>query len=118
MFKIEGTTITLTRGDTFVCTVGMKRKSTGQAYTPTSGDSIRFAMKRPVMTPTFDGYIDTEPVLEKSIPYDTCRLRIEPNDTKALPFGQYVYDIEITMEDGTVDTFIDTAKFILAPEVD
>lgn len=117
MFKIEGTTITLTRGDTFVCTVGMKRKSTGQAYTPTSGDSIRFAMKHPTMTPDFGAYTDSTPVLQKTIPYDTCRLRIEPNDTKTLPFGQYVYDIEITMEDGTVDTFIDTAKFILAPEV-
>lgn len=30
----------------------------------------------------------------------------------------YVYDIQVTMEDGTVDTFIDRARFIVTEEVE
>ena len=45
-------------------------------------------------------------------------LRINPADTKALGFGEYTYDIEITFANGDVDTFIHEARFILAPEVE
>ena len=46
-------------------------------------------------------------------------LDIIPNDTKRLPFGDYVYDVEITFGNtGRVYTFINNAKFKLAPEVD
>jgi hypothetical protein len=47
-------------------------------------------------------------------------LRLESEETKLLRAGgePYVYDIEITMEDGTVDTFIDRGKFIVTEEVD
>lgn len=115
MVNVQGTTITMTRGDTLVVLVSMKRGT--QTYTPTAEDSIRFALKRPNMTQNRGSYIDTDPIISKTIPYDTCQLRLEPTDTKNLQFGEYVYDIEITMEDGTVDTFIPQAKFILAPEV-
>jgi uncharacterized membrane protein YkoI len=44
-------------------------------------------------------------------------LELEPSDTKILDFGSYVYDIEITFKDGTVDTFITEANFKITPEV-
>jgi hypothetical protein len=44
-------------------------------------------------------------------------LVINPEDTKNLAFSSYVYDIELTKEDGTVDTFIDRAKIKITEEV-
>ena len=63
-------------------------------------------------------YKDIEPLILKEIPNDTLILELEPNDTKPLAFGTYVYDIQITFEDGTVDTFITEAMFKLTPEVE
>ena len=78
-------------------------------YTPVEGDSVRFAMK--------SSYEDTEPVLVKNIPIGTLKLVIEPDDTKKLPFGQYVYDVQITKASGEVDTFITKARLKLTEEV-
>ena len=56
-------------------------------------------------------------LIEKVIPNDTLLLHLLPTDTKELPTGKYVYDIELTNADGEVDTFIPEAKLILTPEV-
>ena len=94
---VNGTTIVLTRGDTLKSTIVIYDKN-GEQYTPVDGDAIRFAAK--------EKYTDYEPVILIDIPYDTCLLHVKPEDTKELDFGKYVYDIQITMNDGTVDTFI------------
>ena len=44
-------------------------------------------------------------------------LVIEPEDTKPLAFGKYVYDIELTKVTGEVDTFITKATLKLTEEV-
>ena len=44
-------------------------------------------------------------------------LEIAPEDTEPLPFGRYVYDIELTTADGTVDTFISKAIINICEEV-
>lgn len=107
MIRIDGTTITMTRGDTLSLTIGVKQGE--EDYQVQEGDVIRFAMKR--------SYSDAEPLIVKQIGTDDLALQLDPEDTKDLPFGSYVYDIEITMEDGTVDTFIAEAKIVLAKEV-
>lgn len=107
MYSIEGTKITLTRGDTFRAQVNIMEGEA--AYTPEAGDSIRFALKK--------SYSDAEPLILKSIPTDSLVLLIEPEDTKTLPFGNYVYDIELTKANGDVITFICKAKFKLTEEV-
>lgn len=43
-YNITGTTITLTRGDTFEALVSATKRD-GTQYIPVEGDSIRFAMK-------------------------------------------------------------------------
>jgi hypothetical protein len=60
------------------------------------------------------------PLIWKSIPNETLRLFLDAEDTKRLSVecSPYVYDIQITMADGTVDTFIDRGKFIVTEEVD
>ena len=109
MYKIEGNKITLTRGDSFYTTVGMKNRDTGEAYTPQEGDVIRFGMKKNVR--------DVNCVIEKVIPNDTLLLYLEPDDTHTLSVGNYVYDIELTYASGDKDTFINKEPFILVDEV-
>lgn len=107
-YSVSGTTITLTRGDTFRATVSIT-DSEGLPYTPSSTDRIRFAMNRT--------YNNTEPLILKEIPYDTLVLELDPEDTKGLPYGSYVYDIELTDVLGNVDTFITKARLVITEEV-
>ena len=111
MVSISGTTITITRGDTLDALVEIFQ-SDGSPYPVQSDDVIRFALKQK--------YSDREPLLRKIIPHDSMNLRLESEETKLLKAGglPYVYDIEITMADGTVDTFIERAKFVVTEEVD
>lgn len=109
MYEIIGNKIILTRGDSFYTEVGMKKKDTGEEYIPQEGDVIRFGLKKNAE--------HTDCIIKKTIPNDTRILHLEPNDTKNLPFGKYVYDIEITFANNDVDTFINNADFIIGTEV-
>lgn len=102
--SIEDNRITMTRGDTLRLQITMGRD--GEAYVPTEGDVIRFAVKHPTLNDSKTEYVDPEPLLMKTIPTDTLMLELESEDTKPLGFGRYDYDIQITFADGTVDTFI------------
>ena len=107
--KIKKTSITMTRGDTLRLVLSIN-DADGNIYTPVEGDYIRFALKK--------NYSDDDPLIVKEIPYDTLELRLDPEDTKKLeqPYD-YVYDIEITLTDGTVDTFISNARLSITEEV-
>lgn len=107
-YSVSGTTIVLTRGDTFKAKISIN-DSSGQPYIPVPGDTIRFAMKV--------NYEDVRPLLVIDIPIDTMLLILKPEDTKELAFGKYVYDIQITKANGDVDTFISKAQLKLTEEV-
>lgn len=111
-YRVDGTTIYLTRGDTFEARVEaiLPDSEGAEPYVPVKGDTVRFAMKA--------NYEDEEPLVVKNIPIDTMLLILTPEDTKGLPFGKYVYDIQITYADGRVDTFITKARLRLTEEVD
>ena len=113
--SIKDNTITLTRGDTLRVKVDIFKD--GDPYIPESEDSVRFAVKHKSMLGDKSDYTDTDPLINIQIPTDTLILTIEPEDTKDLGFGKYVYDVEITFSDGTVDTFITASPFILSEEV-
>ena len=115
-YSVKNNAITLTRGDTFIAQIALSLN--GEPYTPIEGDEIRFAVKHKTMTPTRSDYSDEEPLILVTIPNDTLILRLDPSDTKDLDFGDYVYDIQITFADGSVDTFITPTSFKLTPEVD
>lgn len=106
--SVSGTTITLTRGDTFMARIEIT-DSDGTTYAPVTGDSVRFAMKSKVE--------DVAPLLLVDIPISTMMLVIKPEDTKELAFGKYVYDIELTRVNGDVDTFITVSTLKLTEEV-
>lgn len=92
MLKITGTKIELTKGDTLQAQVTILQKDKPgdepTPYTPKEGDIVRFAMKK--------NYYDGAPLILKTIPNDSMILVLNPDDTAPLPFGDYVYDIEIT----------------------
>ncbi len=108
-YSVSGTTITLTRGDTFEALISIIQED-GNPYVPKEGDIIRFAMK--------SSYADETPLLVKDIPVSTMILVLEPLDTKKLNFGKYVYDIQLTTIEGKVDTFITKATIKITEEVD
>lgn len=105
---VNGNNITLTRGDSLILHVSMTRND--EPYTPSAGDSIRFALGR-------DKRGTSEPIILKNIDINDMTLRIDPEDTKTLSYGTYYYDIEYTSEEGYVDTFIGPSSFKLTEEV-
>jgi len=118
--KVTKNKIQMTRGDTFLAHIELERiiDNVKQEYIPEVGDAVRFAVKHKTMNPNKTEYLDNDPLILKNIPIDTMILILNPEDTKSLGFGEYVYDIQITMADGTVDTFITEEMFLLTPEVD
>ena len=108
MYKVDGTTVTLTKGDSFYAQIVIKNPA-GTTYTPQQGDSVRFALKK--------RYQDAEPLILKDISIDTMLLSLAPEDTKDLKVGEYVYDVELTKANGDVDTFVYEAQFNLTYEV-
>lgn len=106
---ISGDDITLTRGDTLFLQLSLTKD--GEPYVPQQGSVIRFAMKERYKDP------DDKVVLVKNIPIDTLLLEFEPEDTKSLIMKKtYVYDMELTDEDGHVDTF-KSGTFTIGEEV-
>ena len=111
--QVKKNLITMTRGDTLKLKVEIF-SSDGNGnivnYIPIEGDQIRFALK--------EKYNDEEPLILKEIPWNTMILHLLPEDTKELKQpSEYVYDIQITFTDGTVNTFIDRAHLRLTEEV-
>lgn len=106
MVSISNNDIKITRGDTLETTISIMTRG-GGAYVPSEGDAIRFAVKKK--------YADIQPLIVKEIPINTMVLRLESTETKKLATGKepYVYDVEITMANGTVDTFISGNIYII-----
>jgi len=105
--------ISLVRGDTAIFDIPLVNvDDEGQEtpYTPQEGEKLRFAMS------TKFGSKREEVLILKDIPLDTMVLKIEPEDTKPLPFGKYKYDIEFTDIAGNVTTVLE-ATFNITKEV-
>lgn len=115
MIRLNGNKIFMTRGDTLRLEVRVTVD--GEEYSPSDGDVVRFALKREAMNMQRSRYLDSEPLILKTIPNDTMTLELNPEDTKELGFGLYDYDIQITFADGDVSTFI-SDKLELMREVE
>lgn len=102
-------TITLTRGDTFRAKISILYPDDTE-YEPQEGDTVRFALKQNIKDPI--------PLIKKEVPIDSMVLTLNPEDTKLLDYGKYIYDVQLTKANGDVDTFITTATLKLTEEVD
>ena len=103
--------ITMTRGDTFARTITLKKN--GQTYTPENGDVIRFAMAK-----VYKGKTGYELLLNKVIDNSTMLWTISADDTADFDYGKYVYDLQMTYADGSVETFANKKTITLTEEVE
>lgn len=112
MLEIDGNTIKLTRGDTAYIEVPITRLVDGemQEYTMSSGDKLYFTVKD-------KAGLDSESFLFRKEITGNNTFHILPEDTKHLPFGKYVYDIELDTENGDVFTVVTISTFSVEKEV-
>lgn len=106
MLKCDGNTIHLTRGDSAVLLLKI-RKDDETEYELQAGDSVLFTVKNSVY--------DTAVIIQKKLIDGVIKLN--PDDTKNLQYGTYYYDVELTQTDGFVATVIGPQKLIIEPEV-
>ena len=97
---IDGSEITLTRGDTFKTVITINNHD-GEVYQPQDGDVVRFALNKKYKKDN-----EEPPLILKFLDNEDLLLELTPEDTKNLKYGDYVYDIEITLSNGEVYTFI------------
>lgn len=105
MYRVIVNNIYITRGDTD--RLPLRIIDTDHEYVPTDKDKVRFTLKKDI---TKSGY-----VLQKEIQNNV--LVLNPEDTKGLDYGRYSYDVQITLEDGTVETIIPPHVFKVMEEV-
>lgn len=111
-YKIDGSTIVLTRGDSLSAQLAIKEPD-GKTWTPSEGDSVRFKVVKNYPTRHGDGHA----LIEKTFGADLM-LVLDPQDTEPLRFGDYHYDVQVSFADGRVDTIIDRATLRITQEVD
>ena len=109
-YWIKKNVIGLVRGDSMWVNISLFDPN-GNEYLPDPNDKVRFALKKSPLDP------DEDILLKIDIDPTTMELHINPEDTKHLEFGEYSYDLEITLTNGFRDTFIGPCKFKLLEEI-
>jgi hypothetical protein len=106
MFKISGNEIYITKGDTGRFNVAIKYKN-GAIYRPQKGEVLTFTVKKSIT--------DAVPVIQKKITNytegETTQFVILPADTEGLKVGKYIYDIEMQLANGDINTIITPHDF-------
>lgn len=121
MIKVEDNHIYMTRGDSFSRKIDIMQKDSecGELYPyeMQPGDQVIFALKTDeYIGIRYTDFKEAEPLLRKEVSPETLMLELEPEDTRDLKFGKYVYDVHLVKEDGWVDTFIQDEEFDLLKE--
>lgn len=112
MFKITNKEIYLTRGDNARMHVSAKDRISGDIYIPQNGDKIAFSLKKKIKDETKLIFIEQTEHTENG-----WYIVFQPEHTKDLAFGDYLYDIQLTTADDWVDTIVEPTKFTVAEEV-
>lgn len=111
MLNIDGNnTITLTRGDTAYLEVNLQSFSNtdqGETFEISENDKLRLTVRKAV----------GQDILIQKVLTGSTAFHIFPEDTKSLPYGAYVYDVELTLENGDVFTVINVSKLKITQEV-
>lgn len=108
LYVLQDGTIRLTRGDTARFCLSVRYSNDCEEYEIAQDDIVQMTVRK---TPNSD-----EILLHKRI-VGTNIFHIEPSDTESLPFGRYVYDVQIENGDGDIYTVIEPSVFELMKEV-
>jgi len=109
--EIRKNAMIMVKGDSESITVTC-RDASGMGKPFITGDKVYFTVKRSLNETTI--------ILQKVVDTFTdgvASILIYPNETKGMDAGTYVYDIQITFADGTVNTVVKPNMFILEGEV-
>jgi hypothetical protein len=107
---IKGNSMSMTRGDSESFTVSYT--DAGITIPLVAGDTVYFTVKENINTLVI--------ILQKIITeFDsgTAIVEIDHLDTKAIAYGNYYYDIQITTAGGQVKTVITPSKFSITGEI-
>ena len=110
--KVQGQNISMIRGDNESITV-FCCNSDGNPIPFQNGDTVYLTVKSTTCT---DKKL-FQKVITQFTPDGKAVIAIDPEDTKALAFQTYVYDVQWTKSDGTVTTIIPPSGFIVGGEV-
>lgn len=106
--------IAMTRGDSESLTVDCYEKDDSGKLTPlpfNTGDAVYFTVREDAEGPV---------AMQKAVtdfPDGKAVIALDHEDTAAMEFGDYVYDVQVTWADGTVKTLIVPSRFRLEEEV-
>lgn len=109
--KVNGTNISMIRGDSETITVLCKDQY-GTLVDLIDGDTVRFTIKENINTE-----IKTLQKTVTTFPDGIAVITIVPADTKTLKFKEYVYDVQLTRADQSVITIVPPSKFKIEGEV-
>lgn len=105
VFEITNNKIRITRGDTGIFEIDILDRVTDLPYNPESDDVVRFTVKK--------SQYQNKPLIYK----EGTQITLDPIDTLNLPYGKYLYDVEITLANGMVQTIIEPNEFEVTSEV-
>ena len=94
--------ITIINGDTGILNLKVSN------YALKEGDTVTLTVK---------ATLDAKPLISKVIDSfnedGTCTIVLDPSDTVGLRAGTYIYDIQLNLSDGRVDTIIGPVSFTI-----
>ena len=106
---LNGTHIAMIRGDSEVLSISCTIN--GAPYMD-AGDTVYLTVKKSGKT--------EDKLLQKVVTVtneERVLIKLEPQDTKEVPYGKYKYDIQLSKEDGTVKTIIPSSYFEIKEEI-
>lgn len=98
--------IAVVRGDSASFNINLF-DANGEAYTLVEGDTLTFTVKKSAFSKA--------PLIQKNITGNV--IDIFPEDTVNLPYGGYVYDVQLITVEGYVDTVVTPRRFRILGEV-
>lgn len=109
--KVNGKKLKMVRGDSEAITVKLTNAA-GELMPLVPGDTVYFTVKDSAYTE-----VKLLQVVVTEFEEGVALITIRPEDTKQLPFREYVYDVQVTFADGSVKTIIPPSRFTINAEV-
>lgn len=110
--RVDGTNLSMIRGDTESITVSCRDKETGEFLPFENGDTVYFTVK-------INAAVETK-LIQKIIKiFDEGKavIEIEPEDTKPLAYRSYRYDVQWVTAAGRVTTIVPPSTFVVEQEI-
>lgn len=104
----EDGTIHLTRGDTAKFSIFIQNGSSSGEYMIKETDTITFTVKRAITNSDF---------FVQKIIHGSNMLTLNPEDTKNMQYGKYLYDVQLENEEHEIYTVIPPTTFDITGEI-